>query len=91
MDSNLKPLYGIKAQTAAALDALEKSLASQKATLSDVVKVTVFVTDMDNYEVVNNIYAERFKKPYPARTFVGVRKICFLSKKVLFLGEITST
>jgi 2-iminobutanoate/2-iminopropanoate deaminase len=40
--------------------------------LEDVVKATVFVTDMDNYEAVNEVYGEYMSEPYPARSAVEV-------------------
>ena len=73
MDSKKKPLKDITAQTGAALDSLETTLKEYGVNLTSVVKVNVYVTDMDNYEVVNKIYAKRFQSPYPARTFIGVR------------------
>lgn len=42
------------------------------ASLSDVVKATVFLTDMDNYEAVNEVYAEQMSDPFPARSAVQV-------------------
>jgi 2-iminobutanoate/2-iminopropanoate deaminase len=40
--------------------------------LEDVVKATVFVTNMDNYEAVNEVYGEYMSEPYPARSAVEV-------------------
>lgn len=40
--------------------------------LDDAVKVTVFLTDLDNFAAVNEVMAEYFQKPYPARAAVGV-------------------
>ncbi|MDR9431747.1 MAG: Rid family detoxifying hydrolase [Natronomonas sp.] len=42
------------------------------ASTDDVVKATVFLTDMDNYEAVNEIYAEYMNEPFPARSAVQV-------------------
>lgn len=36
----------------------------------DVVKSTVFIKDMSNFSIFNNIYAEFFSKPYPARSVI---------------------
>jgi reactive intermediate/imine deaminase len=44
-------------------------------TLNDVVKVTVFLTDLDNFATVNAIMEEFFEKPYPARAAVGVASL----------------
>jgi reactive intermediate/imine deaminase len=40
--------------------------------LDDAVKVTIFLTDLDNFAAVNEVMAEYFQKPYPARAAVGV-------------------
>ena len=37
-----------------------------------VLKTTVCLTDMDNYDILNEVYAKHFHKPYPARTVMGV-------------------
>ena len=41
----------------------------------DVVKVKVFLTDMENFTAMNDVYAEHFSEPYPARTTVGVASL----------------
>lgn len=40
--------------------------------LADVVKLNVFLTDLGNFPIVNEIMAEYFSQPYPARAAVGV-------------------
>lgn len=40
--------------------------------LQDVVKLNVFLTDMKDFPVVNEVMAEYFQQPYPARAAVGV-------------------
>lgn len=40
--------------------------------LKDVVRVTVYLTDLGNFAKVNEIMADYFKEPYPARATVGV-------------------
>ena len=40
--------------------------------LSDVVKLNVFLTDLTHFPVVNEIMAEYFQQPYPARAAIGV-------------------
>lgn len=43
--------------------------------LDDVVKVTVFLTDLDNFATVNAVMEDYFEKPYPARAAVGVASL----------------
>lgn len=43
--------------------------------LDNVVKVTIFLTDLDNFAIVNSVMEEFFQKPYPARAAVGVASL----------------
>lgn len=45
------------------------------ASMEDVVKTTVFVKNMDDFAKVNEIYAEFFTEPYPARSCVEVARL----------------
>jgi len=40
--------------------------------LADVVKLNVFLTDLTNFPIVNEVMAEYFSQPYPARAAIGV-------------------
>jgi reactive intermediate/imine deaminase len=44
-------------------------------TLDDVVKLTVFLTDLDNFATVNAVMEDYFHKPFPARAAVGVASL----------------
>jgi 2-iminobutanoate/2-iminopropanoate deaminase len=54
-----------------AIDAIESDLAGLGLTLADVVSVNVFLADMASFAELNEVYAARFPKPYPARTTVA--------------------
>ncbi len=43
--------------------------------LQHVVKLTIFLTDMDNFALVNELMQEYFREPYPARAAVGVASL----------------
>lgn len=43
--------------------------------LSDIVKLNVFLIDLSNFPQVNEVMAEYFQQPYPARAAVGVRAL----------------
>lgn len=62
----------IEAQTRQVLTNLETVLAAADLTLKDVVKTTVFLTDMAEFPQLNAIYAERFGDHKPARSTVQV-------------------
>lgn len=40
--------------------------------LDDIVKLTVFLTDLDNFATVNSVMEDSFQQPFPARAAVGV-------------------
>lgn len=44
-------------------------------TLSDIVKLTVYLTDLDNFALVNEVMANNFEAPFPARAAVGVKAL----------------
>lgn len=43
--------------------------------LTDIVKLNIFLTDLGNFNLVNNVMADCFKEPYPARAVVGVASL----------------
>lgn len=43
--------------------------------LADAAKVTIFLTDMVNFAEVNEVMAEFFEQPYPARAALGVKEL----------------
>ncbi|WP_117595517.1 MULTISPECIES: Rid family detoxifying hydrolase [Haloprofundus] len=59
-------------QTARTLDNVAAVLEAGGSSLDSVVKATVFVTDMANYDAVNEVYGEYMSDPYPARSAVEV-------------------
>jgi reactive intermediate/imine deaminase len=63
---------GIAAQTRQALENLMACLAAAGCTMDDVVKVTAFLVDLEDFAGYNEVYADFFTEPYPARTTVGV-------------------
>ncbi len=56
-------------------DNLDRVLQAAGATLDDVVKVNVYLTTMDDFAALNEIYASVFNSPYPARTTVAVAEL----------------
>ncbi|CAC9579639.1 RidA/YER057c/UK114 superfamily protein [uncultured Gammaproteobacteria bacterium] len=43
--------------------------------LNDIVKLNIFLTDLSNFPIVNEIMAQYFDKPYPARAAVGINEL----------------
>ncbi len=66
----------IDVQTKQVLHYLEEVLKSQGLTFKNVVKVQIFLKNMDDYEVMNNLYAEKFSNAVrPARETIQVSKL----------------
>lgn len=66
---------GIEAQTKQALENVKGLLESQGLDFSHVVKTTVFLDNMGDFNTVNSIYAQYFVEPYPARSAVEVGRL----------------
>ncbi len=61
---------GITSQTRRALDNLSAVLKEAGLSMDDVVKTSVFLSDMGNYPKMNEEYSKHFRQPFPARTAV---------------------
>lgn len=66
---------GIELQTYQVLNNLKAILAHEGLTCDDVVKATVFLKDLEDFEVVNKVYAQYFTNEPPARACVQVAKL----------------
>jgi 2-iminobutanoate/2-iminopropanoate deaminase len=62
----------VAAQTEQVLENLAAVLDAAGKSFADVVKVSVFLTDMQSFGEMNDVYARYFSAPYPARTTVEV-------------------
>ena len=66
---------GIAEQTEQSLKNLETVLKAAGGTLDDIVKTTVFLADMNDFQKMNEVYGKRFKLPFPARSTVQVARL----------------
>jgi len=62
-------------QTQQVLENIKGVLESQKLGMENVVKVTIFIKDIGNFNRVNEVYATYFPPPAPARSTVEVAKL----------------
>jgi 2-iminobutanoate/2-iminopropanoate deaminase len=60
----------IQEQTDQAINNIEAILKAGRTTLDDVTKVTVYLSDLSNFKAMNDVYAKRFKQPYPVRAII---------------------
>jgi 2-iminobutanoate/2-iminopropanoate deaminase len=65
----------VAAAARASLANVAAVLEAGHATLADVVKVTVYLQDMNDFAAVNAVYGEFFPAPYPARSCVQVARL----------------
>jgi 2-iminobutanoate/2-iminopropanoate deaminase len=59
-------------QTQRCFDNLAAVLAAAGLTFDDAIKINVYLTSMDDFGEMNEVYARQFSEPFPARTTVGV-------------------
>jgi len=62
----------VRTQTEQVFDNLDAVARAAGGTLSDLVKLTVYLLDLGNFQIVNDVMSERFTEPYPARAAIGV-------------------
>jgi reactive intermediate/imine deaminase len=63
---------GMEAQIRRVFDNLAAVARASGGTLADTVKLNVFLIDLGHFGLLNQIMAEYFKEPYPARAAMGV-------------------
>ena len=79
---------GITAQTNQSILNIKAILAEAGLTIENVVKTTVFLREMGDFAAMNEVYAQHFVAPFPARSAVAVRE---LPKQVLVEIEVIAT
>jgi reactive intermediate/imine deaminase len=77
LDAATKELVagGMEAQARQTFGNLAAIVGAAGATLDDVVKVNISLTDLSHFALVNSVMAEFFREPYPARAAVGVASL----------------
>ena len=65
----------IKTQTKQVLKNLKAILKEADLSLKDAVKTTIFLKNMDDFSIVNEIYAQAFKEHKPARSTIEISKL----------------
>jgi reactive intermediate/imine deaminase len=72
----------VVAQTKQIFDNLERILEMAGATLADILKVTVFLTDVEDRTLINMVRQQRFGAARPASTLIGVKELAIPGMKV---------
>lgn len=63
---------GVRAETERVIQIVQAILAEAGCTLADVARTTVYLTDIDDLDAMNEVYAQAFPPPAPARCVVAV-------------------
>lgn len=66
---------GVEAEARQVLANLSAVLAAAGVTLADVLRTTVYLTDLADFPLVNEIYGQHFPAPFPARSTIGVASL----------------
>ena len=66
---------GIDVKIRRVFDSLQAVAEAAGGSLNDIAKLTVYLTDLDNFPTVNEVMAEYFDEPYPARAAIGVASL----------------
>ncbi|NNE68826.1 MAG: RidA family protein [Rhodothermales bacterium] len=66
---------GITAETRRTMENIKTSVEAKGGTMADIVKCTVFLTNMSDYGAMNDVYREYFPENPPARSAVGVSEL----------------
>jgi reactive intermediate/imine deaminase len=66
---------GVREQVEQVFANLSAVAAAAGGTLNDAVRITVYLTDLAHFPLVNEIMAKHFAEPYPARAAIGVREL----------------
>jgi 2-iminobutanoate/2-iminopropanoate deaminase len=69
------PEGGIAEQARQSLQNVKAILEEAGLSMANVVKTTVFLSDMNDFAAMNGVYAEFFSEPYPARSAVAVKTL----------------
>ena len=69
---SMEMVEGIEAQIRRVFDNLKAVCEAAGGSLADIAKLNIFLTDLANFQLVNQIMGEYFAQPYPARAAIGV-------------------
>jgi 2-iminobutanoate/2-iminopropanoate deaminase len=78
----------IATQTKQVLENIRLILEECQSSLSDVVKVTVYLTDLNDFGAFNEIYKQYFKDPYPVRTLVGAKLLFTFNVEIDVIARV---
>ena len=72
---SMELVEGIENQIYQVFKNISAVIAAADASLDDLVKLNIYLTDLSNFALVNSIMKEYFSEPYPARAAIGVASL----------------
>ena len=72
---SMELVEGVEAQIRQVFDNLTAVAAAAGGSLADIAKLSIFLTDLSHFALVNQVMAEYFQEPYPARAAIGVAQL----------------
>ena len=66
---------GIEEQTKQTIENIKKTLQEVGWDLSNVIKTRVYLSNMEDYEKMNEVYSKHFQEPFPTRVVVGIKEL----------------
>ncbi|MFW1749092.1 Rid family detoxifying hydrolase, partial [Acinetobacter guillouiae] len=72
---SMELVEGIEAQIRRVVDNLKAVCEAAGGSLADIAKLNIFLTDLSNFQLVNQIMGEYCAQPYPARAALGVASL----------------
>ncbi|WP_068638841.1 RidA family protein [Thauera butanivorans] len=73
--ASMELVEGIEAQAVRVFENLKAVAEAAGTSFAEVAKITIYLTDLANFGVVNEVMTRYFAEPYPARATVGVREL----------------
>ncbi len=81
----------VREQIVQVFDNLEAVCVAAGGSFDQVVKLNVYLTDLADFPLVNEVMAERFSEPYPARAAIGIaslpKNVAVEIEGILYLGD----
>jgi reactive intermediate/imine deaminase len=73
--STMEMLEGVEQQTHQVFKNMQSVVEASGGTMQDIVKLNIYLTSMSNFAIINQVMAEYFTEPYPARAAIGVSEL----------------
>lgn len=77
VDPTTKGPISVEEEARLVMEAVKQTVEQAGMKMDDIVALTVYCTDLGNYDAFNGVYSTYFKGDYPARAFIGANKLLF--------------